>query len=198
MNWKDPAIAKRLAALWAEGHSCSTIARMIGAVSRNSVIGAVRRQGLPFRGYRPGGIVSKHIGNKERSRPQALGAKIARKKAKAGKPFVFGKRPASEAALAKINFDGLPLPPPAEFDVPRVSFNDLNEDGNRHCKWPCLKEVTDVPQTQPMFCGLEPLPGFPYCEGHARRAYMPPQPRDRRLRIPAESNVIPFKEKVAA
>lgn len=174
MNWKDPAVAAKLRELWTAGHSCSAIALLIGAVSRNAVIGAVRRQNLPFRGYRPGGVVAKHITNPKKSRSQAMGGKIARKK---GKPFVFGNKAPSVSPMQALRLDGLPIPPPAETDIPRVSFRDLNEDGKRHCKWCCLQDPADVPQDQPMFCGLEPVQGLSYCRDHAMRAFQPPKPR---------------------
>ena len=33
------------------------------------------------------------------------------------------------------------------------------------------------------FCGKNKVPGLPYCEFHARRAFQPPQPRRREREI---------------
>ena len=51
----DNELTERLRSLWAESdehgplYSCSQIAKMLGAVSRNAVIGKARRIGLPHR-----------------------------------------------------------------------------------------------------------------------------------------------------
>lgn len=46
---------EQLTAMWTDWLSCSTIARAIGGVSRNAVIGKVTRLGLPPRAQRHGG-----------------------------------------------------------------------------------------------------------------------------------------------
>lgn len=38
-----------LTQLWSEGHSCTEVARLMGGISRNAVIGKVRRLDLPKR-----------------------------------------------------------------------------------------------------------------------------------------------------
>ena len=57
MGWTDERV-EQLKALWAEGLSASQIARVLGNVSRNAVIGKVHRLGLagragPARAERP-------------------------------------------------------------------------------------------------------------------------------------------------
>lgn len=153
MNWKDPIIAARLAHLWSEGHSCSAIARMIGAVSRNAIIGAVTRAGLPRRGYRPGGIVAKRNAGLVPPKPKC-------------KPVPPQPRPVSPARA--IIRDGLPIPTPADTDIATVSMTQLNEDGQRHCKWPCFSSVP-MPD-EPAFCGADPVPGQSYCRAHLLRS----------------------------
>jgi GcrA cell cycle regulator len=195
MNWKDPAIAARLEELWNAGHSCSVIARMMGEdVTRNAVIGAVRRADLPFRGYRPGGVVAKHsIGSTSRSMSQVLGGKIARKKVSngKGKPFTLRDRVPPMTIIA----DPTPLPPPSADDKARVSFDELE---NHHCRWIVLTEAAGPYVKQ--FCGFQKKNGLPYCEEHARRAFAPPQVRSRPQLVPADSNVIVLRkrEEVAA
>ncbi|MGE0044351.1 MAG: GcrA family cell cycle regulator, partial [Hyphomonadaceae bacterium] len=48
MGWTDERVAL-LKKLWAEGHSASQIAKQIGGVTRNAVIGKVHRLGLAGR-----------------------------------------------------------------------------------------------------------------------------------------------------
>jgi len=48
MGWTDERV-ELLKKLWQDGLSASQIARQLGGVTRNAVIGKVRRMGLPFR-----------------------------------------------------------------------------------------------------------------------------------------------------
>jgi len=43
------------------------------------------------------------------------------------------------------------------------------------CRWP----IGDPQQPDFHFCGKKKIPGLPYCEVHARRAFQPPQARRR-------------------
>ncbi len=137
--------------MWADGLTCSQIANRVKAVSRNAVIGRVRRLGLPFR-------------------PQSGGTQAGKKyKARrAPRPL----RPVSTAQA--IRCDGLPIPTPAETDIPRVSLDDLTD---RHCRWPCWDGRAPNPDV-PSACGLEPLPGQKYCRAHYVRAYVPVRTRE--------------------
>jgi len=45
MGWTDERV-EILKALWGEGLSCSQVARVLGGVTRNAVIGKVHRLGL--------------------------------------------------------------------------------------------------------------------------------------------------------
>jgi hypothetical protein len=166
-NWKDEAIAARLADLWSAGHSCSTIARMLGnGVTRNSVIGAVSRAGLPKRTT----LV------RQRHTNRALGSAMARLKSaevkSAGKSFNFATSP---NMVRSPGLEPLPLPMPAADDVARVSFADLD---TKHCRWP-VGETGNVSLDTPIFCGLDRIPGgiSSYCPGHHARATVPVRPR---------------------
>ncbi len=48
MGWTEERVAE-LKKLWAEGHSASQIAKRLGSVTRNAVIGKVHRLGLSGR-----------------------------------------------------------------------------------------------------------------------------------------------------
>jgi GcrA cell cycle regulator len=48
MSWTDERVSA-LKKLWAEGHSASQIAKQLGGVTRNAVIGKVHRLGLSGR-----------------------------------------------------------------------------------------------------------------------------------------------------
>jgi GcrA cell cycle regulator len=156
-GWSEER-AQRCKEMWLAGNSASKIACTLGGLTRSAVIGKVHRMGLSGR------ATSKpHNSYIRKSRPT-----------KAPRP-----NPPAPSAVMAILCDGLPIPTPAEFDVPRISFSHLNEDGNKHCRWPCLESVAGVPQDQPLFCGLKPIPGQSYCPTHYVRARIPVQPRRR-------------------
>jgi GcrA cell cycle regulator len=56
------------------------------------------------------------------------------------------------------------------------------------CRWP----IGDPQQPDFHFCGKKKIPGLPYCEVHARRAFQPPQARRReRDFVPVPMVVLP-------
>ena len=182
MNWKDPETAALLRRLWSEGHSCSIIARKIGGVTKNAVIGAVTRANLPRRDTTtrlPSGrlVIGKHQLHKWHKKKSA---------ANKGKPFTLRDRP-----QMTISADPTPLPQPAPDDKARISFNKLE---NHHCRWP-VGDTSDVGLDTPIFCGLSRVPGSgsSYCPGHTARAFAPVRPRHQS--IPTDSNVIVLKKR---
>ena len=170
-HWSDAKI-EELKQLWAQGYSCSQVGIALG-VSRNAVIGKVHRLGLPLRGP----TSSRVTRAKRQSMPKP------RKK-----PFMFNA-PFGTEALRAIRQAGAPLPPPHETDIPRVSMADLQE---HQCRW-VVGDPATVGSYGPLFCGEKRIPGLPYCEPHARRAYQPPQPRR-----PAPAAPVPAKVLEAA
>jgi GcrA cell cycle regulator len=65
MGWTDERV-EQLKALWTEGLSASQIARVLGGVTRNAVIGKVHRLGLagragPARSERPRNVAHKPV-----------------------------------------------------------------------------------------------------------------------------------------
>ena len=142
--WDDERTAAA-SKLWAEGKSAEQIAKRIGAVSRNAVIGRLHRLGLT--GTQPR--------REARNRPPRSLA--------ADKPQAPRRRRASSV----INLTAEPLPPPAVTDIARVSMHDRTD---KQCGWPCA-EFTSM--TAPLYCGCSVVPGLPYCEHHARRAFVP-------------------------
>jgi GcrA cell cycle regulator len=130
------------------GLTCSEIAREIG-VTRNAVIGKMNRLGL--------------------SRPRdtlGLEQKRAAKAARSTSPHAKAWRP-GVAAQRRMLMAAFPEPQPRDEEIPTgpgCSLLDLNAG---KCRWPIGgPKVTDI-----WFCGNEPLPGLPYCLGHARLAY---------------------------
>lgn len=169
MNWKDPVIAARLAELWSAGHSCSTIARMIGGVTRNAVIGAVSRADLPRRSIKTGSPYSRT----SRKKTHQWNEKPQKKSPGKGKPFVFATSPNMARSPDLVP---APLPMPAADDKATVSFDELEP---HHCRWICKDDPTGHPQHEPLYCGAKKVLGTSYCLNHLRRALAVPASRPR-------------------
>ena len=188
MSWSDERVEK-LKKMWGEGQSASQIAKELGGVTRNAVIGKVHRLGLSNRNG--GGGTSSDGGAKAKAKP-APKAKAAPKAA----PKPAPKEAAPEAPAAPVSRvkqilpAGQPLPPqpstneidPAalakvsevEKKAKRLSLMELTE---RTCKWPVGDPATD----DFWFCGLPVQAGKPYCEAHVGVAFQPMSSRrDRR------------------
>lgn len=112
--WTDEVV-EELKTLWAEGHSASTVAAMLGAQSRSAVLGKLHRMGLSGRSTV---IRSRcHVRSTKR-KPESL-----------QKPRISKRRKIHE------------LPPTQEFKpvTGGVSFNDLEA---KHCRFPITGEET--------------------------------------------------------
>lgn len=162
MSWTEQRV-EVLKKLWAEGHSASQIAKELGGVTRNAVIGKVHRLGLS--------------GRATPSRPVKRPPRLARPKPRvtADGTVVTPKptRPiadttplsAERAALAAIE------PKPLE-DGETASILTIRDS---MCKWP----IGDPADPNFAFCGRKANCG-PYCAEHAKLAFQPAKKRERR------------------
>ncbi len=200
MSWTEERV-ELLKKMWSEGQSASQIAKELGGVTRNAVIGKVHRLGLSNRAG---------AGNAAPAKAEAKPAKSSRPETKA-KPAAKAEPkpveaeteaeapPAPQPAAAApqpqtsrkaIVPAGQPLPPqPSANEISpealaRVSEVEkkarkltLMELTERTCKWP----VGDPATENFWFCGLPVQPGKPYCEAHVGVAFQPMSSRrDRR------------------
>ncbi|NSX54462.1 GcrA family cell cycle regulator [Parasulfitobacter algicola] len=187
MSWTDERV-EILKKMWGEGQSASQIAKELGGVTRNAVIGKVHRLGLSNRAGSGGG---KAAAKKEAPKVEAKAKAPPRAKPADAKP----KEPASEAKTIipmrkAIIPAGQPLPPqPSANEISpealakvneiekkskKISLMELTE---RTCKWP----VGDPATEDFWFCGLPVQAGKPYCEAHVGVAFQPMSSRrDRR------------------
>lgn len=177
MAWNDERV-ELLKKLWSEGLSASQIAGRLGGVTRNAVIGKVHRLGLSGRA-----TTSRIKMLRPRTRPGAPGTLNA-----------VQKRPAVANAAAKSRFaqSGNPalralyqpeaepfIPSVEELDIPMAERKSIQTLSECSCRWP----IGDPQLADFHFCGKNKVPGLPYCEFHARRAFQPPQARRREREI---------------
>jgi GcrA cell cycle regulator len=188
MSWTDERV-EMLKKMWGEGQSASQIAKELGGVTRNAVIGKVHRLGLSNRAATTAKPEAKvKTAPKPEVKPKAppkqeepAPAEKAEAPVAAPKPL-----PARKAIIPA----GQPLPPQPsaneispealakvseiEKKAKRISLMELTE---RTCKWP----VGDPATEHFWFCGLPVQTGKPYCEAHVGVAFQPMSSRrDRR------------------
>ena len=162
MAWTDDRVEK-LKTMWTEGNSASQIAKELGCVTRNAVIGKVHRLGLS--------------GRAKPSRPKPAKPATAAKPKLAPKPA----RTAAKAAAPK------PKPAPKEqlpvsVEQPPLEAKPL-KDGtyatiltitDHMCKFP----IGDPKADEFRFCGRKTDPDEPYCTPHSMVAYQPSRRRN--------------------
>jgi len=188
MSWTDERV-ETLKKMWGEGQSASQIAKELGGVTRNAVIGKVHRLGLS---NRSGGAPTNPAA-KEKPAPATAAKPAAREKSEAKSTTATAATAVEKPAVPlrrQIIPAGQPLPPqPSANEISpealasvrevekkskKISLMELTE---RTCKWPVGDPATD----DFWFCGLNVQPGKPYCEAHVGVAFQPMSSRrDRR------------------
>lgn len=145
MSWTDERVSL-LKRLWGEGKTAAEIAKLIGGVTRNAVIGKAHRLKLS-------GRVSPIQENGDPASP------VAR-----------APRKASEPRARKISNRDIIAPvmvPKLEADICIGEGVQLVELKEGMCRWP----VGDPKEEGFKFCGGKSAEGMPYCDHHCRVAY---------------------------
>ncbi|PWE18833.1 GcrA cell cycle regulator [Marinicauda salina] len=161
MAWTEERV-ETLKKLWAEGLSASQIAKELGGVTRNAVIGKVHRLGLSGRAApsRP----TRRVVSKPAAKPRRTPNAPAR----------------SKPAAAKSAPAPAPRPAPVEAArLPNGEYATVLTLRESMCKWP----IGDPADATFRFCGRKASPGGAYCEAHAEMAY---QPQSKRKRKPTD------------
>jgi GcrA cell cycle regulator len=182
MSWTDERV-DQLRAMWNEGKSASQIAKTLGGVTRNAVIGKVHRLGLSNRaggkdeaGTPPQAPVEEPVEAPEIATPEPAQADLRAGKDAQRRPVVPGgpMPPGVPVALPEVNVEALASLVEIEARARRLDLMQLTE---RTCKWPIGDPATD----EFWFCGLPSQPGKPYCDAHVAVAFQPMSSRrDRR------------------
>ena len=187
MSWTDDRV-EVLKKMWGEGQSASQIAKELGGVTRNAVIGKVHRLGLSNRTTTS---TTAKADAKPKAAPKAPAKpKVEMRTEPAIKP-VDPNLPKSNLPGRKMIIPaGQPLPPqPSANEISPEALAKVNEIEKkakkltlmelteRTCKWP----VGDPATEDFWFCGLNVQQGKPYCEAHVGVAFQPMSARrDRR------------------
>ncbi|MGC1503048.1 MAG: GcrA family cell cycle regulator [Sulfitobacter sp.] len=191
MSWTDERV-ETLKKMWGEGQSASQIAKELGGVTRNAVIGKVHRLGLSNRAT-TGAAAKPDAKPKAKPAPKAEAKPKAKVEAK--EPVIMQTVAAAPPkstlpARKQIIPAGQPLPPqPSANEISPEALAKVNEVEKkakkiglmelteRTCKWP----VGDPATEDFWFCGLPVKQGKPYCEAHVGVAFQPMSSRrDRR------------------
>ena len=145
MGWTDDRVTV-LKKLWLEGLSASQIAKQLGGVTRNAVIGKVHRLGLSGR---------------------AAPSQPARAVLRTPRP----PRPAAQPTVRReAHAPAHPRPEPQRLYVPEEpGMATVLTLGAHMCKWP----IGDPSSDEFTFCGRRA--DGAYCVEHSRVAFQPPQ-----------------------
>jgi len=160
MAWTDERV-ELLKKLWGEGLSASQIAGRLGSVTRNAVIGKVHRLGLSGRA-----TTSRMKSHRPRPRMAASKRMAKTRFATTGNPAFRALYQAEQEAF---------VPQVEEVVIPLKERKTIQTLVECSCRWP----IGDPQAADFHFCGKNKVPGLPYCEFHARRAFQPPQARRR-------------------
>ena len=150
MGWTDERV-ELLKSLWLDGLSASQIAKQLGGVTRNAVIGKVHRLGLS--------------GRATPSQPSPVAFKPPRTRPAAPSP-VLHRRPVAPIEDTR--------PQPEIRLTPRIEepgAATVLTLGRHMCKWP----IGDPSSSEFTFCGRRSADERPYCVEHAKLAYQPQQ-----------------------
>ena len=205
MSWTDERV-ETLKRMWAEGQSASQIAKELGGVTRNAVIGKVHRLGLSNRNDEgePAPAPAPEIKPAMTAAPEPAPKPVAPEPVAQPKPAVAAAPAAPEPAPEPVpatapqpGFNRRTLVPAGQPLPPQPSANEISPEAlasvrevekrarkltlmeltERTCKWPIGDPATD----KFWFCGLPSQPGKPYCEAHVGVAFQPMSSRrDRR------------------
>lgn len=199
-EWTDERVAD-LSKMWAAGMSCSQIAKKLGGVTRNAVIGKVNRLGLGGRGQPtdPGAgnqpvipeadirrLVAKGLAPPQiaaelgvatytvYNRLKALGleARDGRRSLRAPKINPKPRKLTGLSLAAVAKADpSQRLPTAAPPPTETAIGLRLVDLGFQHCRWPLA-----MSESEHTFCGAQRAGEGSYCAAHHARAVSPPAP----------------------
>ncbi len=158
-GWTEDRVAT-LKKLWLDGLSASQIARQLGGVTRNAVIGKVHRLGLSGRAA-PSQPARPVFKTPRPARPVATAPAVPMRRIEAA--------PSPSGPVA-------PTLPTTLYRREEPGSATVLTLGAHMCKWP----IGDPSSDEFSFCGRRTGEEGPYCIEHARIAYQPQQKKAKR------------------
>jgi len=208
MSWTDERV-ELLKKMWGEGQSASQIAKELGGVTRNAVIGKVHRLGLSNRaGAAPAPAAAPTAAPKPEAKPKPAPKPVEAKARPAVKPAprvvedkveveddveeeVVTRQVTVPHTRKAIIPAGQPLPPqPSANEISPEALAKVSEI-EKKARRLTLMELTERTCKWPVgdpatenfwFCGLPTQAGKPYCEAHVGVAFQPMSSRRDRKR----------------
>ncbi|MEE9273414.1 MAG: GcrA family cell cycle regulator [Robiginitomaculum sp.] len=149
MAWTEERV-KVLTKLWMNGLSASQVAKQLGGVTRNAVIGKVHRLGLSGR------------------------AKPSRLTKRTRKTSTTTRRRSVAKVSPRTPKQVITTPPPLEAKLmDNGEYANILSVTENMCKWP----IGDPSSANFRFCGRGVSKDEPYCKAHAQLAYQPARKR---------------------
>tara|TARA_R110002012_G_scaffold78636_1_gene200271 strand:+ start:625 stop:1236 length:612 start_codon:yes stop_codon:yes gene_type:complete len=203
MAWTDDRV-ETLKRMWGEGASASQIAKELGGVTRNAVIGKVHRLGLsnrnadeakpasqtpakpapapktakpdPTPAPKPEPVAAVEEDDDDDDEPRTMAAvPQGTNVTPLRKPLMAGQPLPPQPSANEISPEALAKVNAVEKTAKKISLMELTE---RTCKWP----IGDPATEKFWFCGLQTQAGKPYCEAHVSVAFQPMSSRRDRKR----------------
>ncbi len=188
MTWTKERI-NLLVDLWLSGKSASNVAKEIGNVSRNAVIGKVHRLGIANR------VNVKKTSQSHKNDPDKIRTRIDKpqKTLKKRNPLNHSdiyKEQTLKTKISSVKIHHPPRPygkqivlardPNAPIQLKKLSLFELKEN---NCRWPS----GDPKSNDFHFCGCPTEGNTPYCAYHARIAYAQTSKRESKQYIVVDS-----------
>src|SRR5580704_7023704 len=155
MSWTEQKI-QMLKEMWGHGYSASEIAKRLGGLTRNAVIGKAHRLKLSSR---PSPIKRDEEGRAGMP-PDVITPIVRTSKKRAMMRQLPPVALPSTIKPVKENLSALD-------SLKRTEGIAVTKAGERHCRWP----IGDPRSPDFRFCGCSAYEGLPYCIDHARMAY---------------------------
>ena len=203
MSWTDERV-ETLKRMWGEGQSASTIAKELGGVTRNAVIGKVHRLGLSNRNGGAAAPKDADAAPETPAVPETSTPPETEMLTRSANPAPPAPAAEEEDEPEELDENGIPISaarraiiPAGQPLPPQPSANEISPEAlakvnevektarkiglmeltEKTCKWP----VGDPATPDFWFCGLPAQAGKPYCEAHVGVAFQPMSSRrDRR------------------
>lgn len=168
MSWTEQKI-EMLKEMWGHGYSASEIAKQLGGLTRNAVIGKAHRLKLSVRGAAP----RLEAKAQQRSAVSSSGSAVSAASSQGNVKVSDRKR----VMLRPLPNMPLPTELPSHQErssvfhaldnIKRSEGISVTKAGDRQCRWP----VGDPRSPDFRFCGCPAYESLPYCIDHARIAY---------------------------